>query len=103
MTENNAIIRVDIRMWKQYFLKGGMFPESENILVFYTAKSIVDHTKLTIDELVYYMTEMAGPNATLKTVIDFVKEIKLLWGQLEEKPLTHVVDNYNSTDQPILV
>lgn len=48
------------------------------------AKSIVDHTKVTIDELLYMVTDMIGAD-NLEEVEAFVKQLKQVWSLLENK------------------
>lgn len=94
ITENNAILRVDIRMWKRTFVQGGMFGEWENVFVYYAAKSIVDHRKLTLDELTYYVTAMAGPNATKAEVKTLITDLKDIWAALEGQTVDMVASQF---------
>lgn len=48
------------------------------------AKSIVDHTKITFDELLYMVTEMIGADK-LDEVEAFVNQLKKVWDMLEDK------------------
>ena len=83
--ENNAVVRADVKAYKYTFSsKGLLVDDVENVFVYTMAKSIVDHTKLTVDELLYMVTEMAGAeNADLKVVKDFIGELKECWEMLE--------------------
>lgn len=83
--ENNAVVRVDVKAYKYTFSsKGILAKDVENVFVYTMAKSIVDHTKLTQDELLYMVTEMAGAeNADLAVVKEFIGELKECWKMLE--------------------
>jgi hypothetical protein len=94
ITENNAILRVDIRIWKRNFVQGGLFGEWENVLVYYAAKSIVDHQKLTLDELTYYVTAMAGPNAKHEDVKNLIVDLKDIWASLEGQSVDVVASQF---------
>lgn len=48
------------------------------------AKSIVDHTKVTIDELVYMVTEMIGSDK-IEEAEAFVNQLKKVWKLPEDK------------------
>lgn len=55
--ENNAFVRVDIACWK-YNFKDKKFLEQHDMAVAYIfCKSVVDHKKLSLDELIYLVTE----------------------------------------------
>jgi hypothetical protein len=95
ITEYHAIIRVDIRLWQRTFLQTGVFGQQQNVLVYYMSKSIVDHRKLTLDELTYYMSQMAGPNANLDTVKSFIIKIKEIWHLLDPNNIVPIIDNYS--------
>lgn len=84
--ENNAVVRVDVKAYKYTFSsKGVLAKDVENVFVYTMAKSIVDHTKLTRDELLYMVTEMAGAeNAELAVVREFISELRECWKMLEE-------------------
>ncbi len=96
ITENNAILRVDVRMWKRTFVQGGMFGEWENVFVYYAAKSIVDHRKLTLDELTYYVTAMAGTNATKAEVKTLITDLKDIWAALEGQTVDMVASQFTA-------
>lgn len=83
--ENNAIVRVDVKAYKYTFSKKGILAKDvENVFVYTMAKSIVDHTTLSQDELLYMVTEMAGAeNADLAVVKQFIGELKECWKMLE--------------------
>lgn len=88
--ENFAIVRVDVKCYKYCFSSSGIIANTENVFCYTMAKSIVDHTKVTIDELLYMVTEMIGADK-LEEVKAFVKELKEVWNILEDKNPTNVL------------
>lgn len=89
--ENNAIVRVDVRAYKYTFSQAGLIANCENIFCYTMAKSIVDHTKLTKDELLYFVTQMLqgenGQSVSISEVMDFVKELIEIWNLLDKEIL----------------
>jgi len=92
--ENNAIVRVDVKFYKYQFSKNGFIKNSENIFCYTMTKSIIDHTKITIDELLYFLTEMAPTEADIK---EFIKEMKEIWDMLSNKDPEQVESLYLKT------
>ena len=82
--ENFAIVRVDVKCYKYCFSSSGIIANTENIFCYTMAKSIVDHTKVSIDELLYMVTEMIGSDK-LDDVEKFVEQLKKVWNMLENK------------------
>lgn len=91
--ENFAIVRVDFKCYKYCFSSKGIIADSENIFCYTMSKSIVDHKKMTIDELVYMITEMIGTDK-IKEVNAFIDELKDVWKKLDEKTPKQVMENY---------
>jgi len=82
--ENFAVVRVDVKCYKYTFSSKDIFANNvENVFVYTMAKSIVDHTKLSVDELIYMVTEMIGSDK-IEGVKDFVKELRSVWKMLED-------------------
>lgn len=72
--ENGAIVRVDAIYWKYGFSEAGVIGDHKNAFCCLFAKSIVDHTKISLDELIGLVSEQSG-GADVKEVIDEVNEI----------------------------
>ena len=72
--ENGAIVRIDAIYWKYGFSEPGVIGDHKNAFCCLFAKSIVDHTKISLDELIGLVSEQSG-GADVKEVIDEVKEI----------------------------
>ena len=88
--ENFAIVRVDVKCYKYCFSSSGVIAKSENVFCYTMAKSIVDHTKLTIDELLYMVVEMIGAEK-IDEVEAFIKQLKSIWKMLEDKSSDEVM------------
>lgn len=88
--ENFAIVRVDVKCYKYCFSSTGVIANTENIFCYTMAKSIVDHKKITIDELLYMVTEMIGTDK-LQGVEAFVEQLKKVWNLLENEEPSKVL------------
>jgi hypothetical protein len=55
--ENNAFIRADICCWKYHFEQHKLIEKNDTAMAYLLCKSVVDHNKVTIDELIYLATE----------------------------------------------
>ena len=55
--ENNAFIRADIACWKYHFEQHKFIHQTDTAIAYVLCKSVVDHTKITLDELIYLATE----------------------------------------------
>lgn len=90
--ENFAIVRVDVKCYKYCFSSSGVIAKSENVFCYTMAKSVVDHSKLTIDELLYMVTEMVGSDK-LEEVEAFITQLKKVWKMLEVQNPNDVLRN----------
>lgn len=72
--ENGAIVRVDAIYWKYGFSEAGIIGSHKNVFCCLFAKSIVDHTQISLDDLIGLVSEQSG-GAEVKEVIDEIKEI----------------------------
>lgn len=55
--ENNAFIRADIYIWKYHMTDNALSSNSDTAVAYILCKSVIDHTKLTIDELIYFVSD----------------------------------------------
>lgn len=84
--EHNAIIRMDVKTYKYSFSKSGIIANCENIFCYTMAKSIVDHTKMSKDEIVYFVTKMCKQGkekVDKETIQEFLSELVDIWNLLE--------------------
>ncbi len=96
---NNAIIRTDIRVWRYNFSNQAVIGNIENAFCFITSKAVIDHKRLTADELIYFVTE--GLNgASLEQVGEYIGELKKIWSMLE-KPGYTTPDKFTSGALPL--
>lgn len=95
--ENFAVVRVDVKCYKYQFSSTGIIADSQNVFCYTMCKSIVDHTKLTIDELLYMVTEMLG-DTNIEKVESFITQLKNVWKMLENNSPTKVLNEYISNN-----
>lgn len=55
--ENNAIVRVDIFVWKYFFEAKNLVHNRDTAIAYVMAKSVVDHNSLIADELIYMVSD----------------------------------------------
>lgn len=55
--ENNAFIRTDIFVWKYHMAEKSLGDNSDSAVAYVMCKSVIDHTKVTLDELIYLVSE----------------------------------------------
>lgn len=86
--ENFAIVRVDAKIYKYAFEQKGIITDCQNVFCYTLVKSIVDHTKLSKDELLYFITKMIKGNSSkdvnLTDIKPFVTELISVWNLLDE-------------------
>ncbi|KAG8886544.1 hypothetical protein FRB98_001236 [Tulasnella sp. 332] len=76
--QHNAIIRIDVKIWKYNFSGKGVMAESENVFAYVFCLSVVDHKILTKDELLYLLSEYAGDDK----VMAYIEALVGLWVKL---------------------
>lgn len=81
MMEHNAFVRVDIGMWKYYFSQKGIISDAQQALCYSFYKSVIDHTKVSEDTMIYLVSEYVGDD--LEVVKKFMDEIRELYKDLE--------------------
>ncbi|CAB4401116.1 unnamed protein product [Rhizophagus irregularis] len=59
LLQNNALVRIDIRIWYYKFSSSGVLSNVESAFCYVFSKSILDRNKLSNDELTYYFSEFA--------------------------------------------
>lgn len=80
---HNAIVRVDVYFWKYYFSQKSITDDVEQAFCYVLVKSIVDHTKVSVDTLVYLISEQMDDD--LSKVKDYVEEIRSVYRQIENE------------------
>ncbi|MBI4781619.1 MAG: hypothetical protein HY785_09845 [Oscillatoriophycideae cyanobacterium NC_groundwater_1537_Pr4_S-0.65um_50_18] len=55
--ENNAFVRADIAIWKYHMESTKIIDDSDTAVAYVLCKSVIDHTKITIDELIYLVSD----------------------------------------------
>lgn len=67
--ENNAFIRADIACWKYHFEQHKFINQTDTAIAYVLCKSVVDHTKITLDELIYLATDAMSKSERLTPVL----------------------------------
>lgn len=88
--EHNAIIRVDISVWRYNYSSEGIIGHVKDAFCCTFCKSVVDHTKVRLDTLVYLISEIAGD----EHVVDYIKKLREIWALLEKEDPKNVLDRY---------
>lgn len=95
--EYNAFVRVDVKMWRYNFTSTGIISDIEDAFCFVFCKSIVDHSTLSIDELIYFVSQMFGTSLNLPETKKYLTEIEELWDLLSSKSPQKTLDDYVTT------
>ncbi len=74
LLEGAAMVRYDIWVWKSCEQDQSLFSHVESVVAISYARSVVDHTKLTEDELNDGINRSLG-GASLKEIIEYKKEL----------------------------
>lgn len=74
LLEGAAMVRYDIWVWKSCEQEQSLFSHVESVVAISYARSVVDHTKLTEDELNDGINRSLG-GASLKEIIEYKKEL----------------------------
>lgn len=68
--ENNAFVRVDIALWKYHMNDSSITDNNDSAVAYVLCKSVVDHTKLKIDELLYLVSDMLSTKTVEQVRVD---------------------------------
>jgi uncharacterized protein YlzI (FlbEa/FlbD family) len=91
--EHNAIIRVDVSSWRYNYTSNG---HVKDVFCCTFCKSLVDHTKVRLDTLVYLISEQAEDE--FDKLKDYITKLKEIWALLEPQSATEVANRV----QPML-
>jgi hypothetical protein len=84
---NNAIVRIDCRFWRYNFSNKGIIGTEQNAFCYTYCLSIVDHTKVSLDELTFLISEQCGGDLTkIQAYVDTIKKVWETLKSLDEKP-----------------
>jgi hypothetical protein len=81
--EHNAFVRVDVAIWKYYFSQKGITDTLSQAFCYTFVKSIIDHTKVSVDTMVYLVSSQVGDD--LSKVESFIDAMRKLYGKLAGK------------------
>ena len=92
--EHLAFIRLDVKAWRYNFSNTGVIGTAKNAFCFFISKSVVDHTKLTSDELIFFVSSLVGDN--IQEVSGYLEELRSLWALVEGKSPNEVAESYSA-------
>jgi hypothetical protein len=75
--ENNAFVRVDVAVWKYHMTQSKFIDESDTAIAYIFCKSVIDHTKITLDELIYMISDTLASPARSEDVSHEEQEVSL--------------------------
>ncbi|HEX8529527.1 MAG TPA: hypothetical protein VF646_05870, partial [Cytophagales bacterium] len=79
--EHNAIVRIDTKVWRYNFSDQSIIGTIENALCFVFCRSIVDHTKVSLDVLTYLVSQQAGDDPT--AISAYIDNLRKVWNNLQ--------------------
>jgi len=83
---NNCLIRVDIAIWRYNFSNDGVIAGINNAFCYMFCLSVVDHTKVSVDELMFLISETIG--ADPEDVQPYVESLLEVWELLGNVKIT---------------
>lgn len=97
--ENNAFVRADIACWKYHFEQHKFINQTDTAIAYVLCKSVVDHTKISLDELIYLATDALSKRAPVdqpdyytmlaegdKTKVNAIRDAAAATGNKEKRP-----------------
>jgi len=75
--QNNVICRIDVCMWRYNFTDATVMAGRESILGYLFCLSVVDHTCVSLDEMMYLISETVGGD--LDSVQPYVERLLEVW------------------------
>lgn len=78
---NNSIVRVDVCIWRYNFTSSGIMANAENVFCYLFCLSVVDRTKVTLDEIMFLISETVGGD--LEAVTPYVQKLSKAWALLD--------------------
>ena len=102
LLEGVALVRYDIYVWRKSEADSGMFKHAQSVVAITYARSVVDHTKVSEDELNDAISRSLG-NPSVKEVIEYKKELIDLFNLKsgEEKPALKAAQGEPSLTQAL--
>jgi len=66
--ENNAFVRADICVWKYHMSDNSLTSNKDTAVAYVLCESVIDHTKITIDELIYLVSDALSSRTNVPSV-----------------------------------
>ena len=64
--ENNAFIRADVMCWKYHLIQQKLLSQNDTAVAYVLCKSVIDHTAIKLDELIYLVTQALSTGTFVK-------------------------------------
>ncbi|KAG9096531.1 hypothetical protein FS749_008286 [Ceratobasidium sp. UAMH 11750] len=99
--QHNAIIRIDVRLWRYNFSRKNIMAGESNVLCYIICSSVVDRSALTFDEMIYFLSEHAGG----ENMEEYIDSLAKVWRKMEilanrNDPARQVEDTNSATNIP---
>lgn len=92
LLQNNALVRIGIRVWYYKFSSKSVISSVESAFCYVFSKSILDRSKLSNDELTYYISEFA--NICGDNVDDTIKSMSQVYNSISNcKYEANIINN----------
>ncbi len=75
MLESAALVRYDFSIWRSAEADSGIFQHCQSVVAITYARSVVDHTKVSEDELNDAINRFLGGNAPIDSIIAYKKKL----------------------------
>jgi hypothetical protein len=95
--KHHAIIRIDVKLWRYNFNTKHVFAGADNVMAFLFSTSVVEHSKLSVDELTYLLSEHSGD----QEIEGYVEELLRVWRKMHS--IKNRIDKYVRHDRDEVV
>lgn len=92
--EHNAIIRVDISVWRYNYTSDAVIGKVKDVFCCTFCKSVVDHTKVRLDTLIYLISELL--NDDIELLKQYIGELREIWALLANEEPKQVLKSYKN-------
>lgn len=75
--ENNALTRTDIYVWKYQLSDNSLSANGDMVVAYLLCKSVIDHSKITLDEFVYLVSDALASRSHVPIV-----EVPISFGEI---------------------
>lgn len=94
--EKVALVRYDFYVWRYNSKSSGLFTTTKGVVAYTYARSVVDHKRVSDDELNDAIEQSMGGLADPAAVLAYKKQLIELWSVHQDTPVEHAVNKYQS-------